>query len=70
MVLMARVSPQTPKTPLTSVIFCHGCGADRRVEFISEQRWPAKVALAAGLKPHVELWRCTQCLTTIMVEKS
>lgn len=44
---------------------CPSCGTTSRLVFAGEQRWPEKLAEAAGMPSVVELWTCCNCGSTI-----
>lgn len=44
---------------------CPTCNHRARFSFAGEQRWPRRVAEAAGLEPIVRLWNCGCCHTTV-----
>jgi len=45
---------------------CPTCGRRTRFSFQGEQRWPQRVAEAAGLaSPIIRLWNCHACNTTV-----
>jgi rubrerythrin len=46
---------------------CPSCGSDAGFMFISEQRWPERVAKKLDIAPLVTLWRCLTCDTTVTV---
>lgn len=44
---------------------CPSCGKLTEFTFLGVQRWPARVAEAAGISPVVNLWDCHSCHSTI-----
>jgi hypothetical protein len=44
---------------------CPSCGHQTQFNYLGEQRWPERVAKAAGISPVVRLWDCQQCHSTI-----
>jgi hypothetical protein len=45
---------------------CPTCGRRTRFSFLGEQRWPLRVAEAAGLEsPVIRLWNCQACNSTV-----
>lgn len=44
---------------------CPTCGCEATFTFVGEQRWPEKVARAAGLPVVTQLWTCNCCNTTL-----
>jgi hypothetical protein len=44
---------------------CPSCGRHSVFVYGGEQRWPAKVAIAAGIPPVIGLWHCSKCQSTI-----
>lgn len=44
---------------------CPSCGNTTTFSLTGEQRWPEKIAAAAGLPAVVQLWTCCACGSTI-----
>jgi len=49
----------------SQVACCPTCREQAQFKFAGEQRWPQRVAQAAGIEPVVRLWNCDRCHTTI-----
>jgi hypothetical protein len=44
---------------------CPSCGKEAKFHYIGEQKWPVRIARAAGFPPILKLWLCSQCESTI-----
>lgn len=44
---------------------CPSCGQQTQFSYSGVQRWPKRVAEAAGINPVVYLWNCQSCQSTI-----
>lgn len=56
---------QIRKHPQRITASCPSCGCHGEFSHAGEQRWPAKVAAAAGLPPVIQLWLCRSCHSNI-----
>ncbi len=54
-----------PGTVADVTAYCPTCHHRARFSFAGEQRWPRRVAEAAGLDAVVRLWNCGCCHTTV-----
>lgn len=62
--MLLSLSNQQPQIE-SQVACCPSCQKRSRFQFAGEQRWPQRVAQAAGIEPVVRLWNCDRCHTTI-----
>lgn len=49
----------------TRTAYCPSCQTRAQFQYAGEQRWPERVARAAGIDPVVHLWHCGHCHSTI-----
>jgi hypothetical protein len=45
---------------------CPSCGAQTSFNLLGVQRWPERVAKAAGMPIEQTIWQCINCQTTLM----
>ncbi len=64
-VVVFSTKKETPSTPQQRRAFCPSCGKLAVFTAAGEQRWPARVAAAAGMPEVVQLWLCSHCHSTI-----
>ncbi len=62
---VTRESAQQGKHENQREGICPTCAQQTTFTFLGEQRWPAKVAQAAGLPELIHLWTCDTCQTTL-----
>lgn len=66
---MSTVDTQTMRKVGTMQTVCVTCGQDATFNYMGEQVWPERVAMAMQVKPEVELWQCGHCHTTLTVSQ-
>lgn len=64
-VVVLSSGKEKPSMPHQRQAFCPSCGKLATFTAAGEQRWPARVAAAAGMPEVVQLWLCNHCHSTI-----
>ena len=61
------MATQQMKTqPINHYGICPSCGAKTAFDLLGIQRWPERVAKAAGVPEEQTVWQCRNCHTTLM----
>lgn len=58
--------PKTGTTPAVRIARCPTCDTHSSFQYLGTQRYPERVAKAAGMTPVVHTWMCDNCHTTIV----
>ncbi|MBZ0295653.1 MAG: hypothetical protein K8L99_24055 [Anaerolineae bacterium] len=62
---MVTPNQPQPNSPPNRIAYCPSCGKRSAFSYSGTQRWPERVARAAGLKAVITLWNCENCHSTI-----
>lgn len=57
--------PHPENPPPNRMASCPSCGKRGVFSYLGIQRWPERVARAAGIKMVMTLWNCEHCHSTI-----